>query len=155
MSWLWPICTGAENLASTGIQSPDHPACSELLYRLHYLLSPYSEQWLSIPYSAAVNTWSVHYTTTTPIMLITSCLEFFFSAMATDNNLPLFWNSGFQFFLQHDIYLSVLPYAGGRFIPRTYCWFCDDVSLWRNLYDCILTVPKTEPWVFRHSSFMG
>jgi len=31
-----PIWTGVENLAPTGIRSPDHPACSQLLYRLHY-----------------------------------------------------------------------------------------------------------------------
>jgi hypothetical protein len=27
---------GAENLAPTGIQSPDHPACSKLLYQLSH-----------------------------------------------------------------------------------------------------------------------
>jgi hypothetical protein len=32
-----PVWTGAENLASTRIQSPDHPACSQPLYRLCYL----------------------------------------------------------------------------------------------------------------------
>jgi hypothetical protein len=31
-----PICTGAENLAPTGIRSPDRLARSELLYRLSY-----------------------------------------------------------------------------------------------------------------------
>ena len=31
-----PIWTGAENLAPTGIQSPDRPARSESLYRLRY-----------------------------------------------------------------------------------------------------------------------
>jgi hypothetical protein len=31
-----PILTGAENLAPTMIQSPDRPARSQLLYRLHY-----------------------------------------------------------------------------------------------------------------------
>ena len=31
-----PVWTGAENLAPTGIRSPDYPACSQLLYRLHY-----------------------------------------------------------------------------------------------------------------------
>jgi hypothetical protein len=31
-----PVWTGAENLASTGIQSPDYPARSESLYRLRY-----------------------------------------------------------------------------------------------------------------------
>jgi hypothetical protein len=30
------VCTGAENLASTGIRSPDLPARSESLYRLRY-----------------------------------------------------------------------------------------------------------------------
>jgi hypothetical protein len=33
-----PVRTGAENLASTGIRSPDRPARSESLYRLSYLL---------------------------------------------------------------------------------------------------------------------
>ena len=31
-----PVWTGAENLAPTGIRSPDRPACSQSLYRLHY-----------------------------------------------------------------------------------------------------------------------
>jgi hypothetical protein len=31
-----PVWTGAENLASNGIRSPDRPARSELLYRLRY-----------------------------------------------------------------------------------------------------------------------
>jgi len=31
-----PVWTGVENLAPTGIRSPDHPAHSELLYRLSY-----------------------------------------------------------------------------------------------------------------------
>jgi hypothetical protein len=31
-----PVWTGAENLAPTGIQSPDRPARSESLYRLSY-----------------------------------------------------------------------------------------------------------------------
>ena len=31
-----PVWTGAENLAPTGIRSPDRPALSESLYRLSY-----------------------------------------------------------------------------------------------------------------------
>jgi hypothetical protein len=31
-----PVWIGAENLAPTGIQSPDLPAHNESLYRLHY-----------------------------------------------------------------------------------------------------------------------
>ena len=31
-----PVWTGAENLISTGIRSPDRPACSESLYRLSH-----------------------------------------------------------------------------------------------------------------------
>jgi len=31
-----PVWTGAENLALTGIRSPDRPAVSESLYRLSY-----------------------------------------------------------------------------------------------------------------------
>jgi hypothetical protein len=31
-----PVWTGAENLVSTGIQSPDRPARSQSLYRLSY-----------------------------------------------------------------------------------------------------------------------
>jgi hypothetical protein len=36
--WVGPgaVCVGAENLASTGIRSPDLPARSESLYRLRY-----------------------------------------------------------------------------------------------------------------------
>ena len=32
-----PVWTGVENLAATGIQSPDRPARRQLLYRLRYL----------------------------------------------------------------------------------------------------------------------
>ena len=32
----WPVWTGAENLAPTGIRSPDRPARSQLLYRIRY-----------------------------------------------------------------------------------------------------------------------
>jgi len=32
----WPVWTAAENLAPTGIRSPDRPARSESLYRLSY-----------------------------------------------------------------------------------------------------------------------
>jgi hypothetical protein len=32
----WPVWTGAENLAPTGIRSPDHPTHSQFLYRLSY-----------------------------------------------------------------------------------------------------------------------
>ena len=32
----WPVWTGAENLATTGIRSPDRPARSQSLYRLSY-----------------------------------------------------------------------------------------------------------------------
>jgi len=31
-----PVWTGAENLAPTGIRSPDRPACSQSLYQLYY-----------------------------------------------------------------------------------------------------------------------
>ena len=34
--WV-PVWTGAENLAPTGIRSPDRSVRSELLYRLNYL----------------------------------------------------------------------------------------------------------------------
>jgi hypothetical protein len=33
---LWPVWTVAENIAPTGIRSPDRPARSESLYRLSY-----------------------------------------------------------------------------------------------------------------------
>jgi hypothetical protein len=42
----WPpglVWTGAENLAPTGIRSPDHPARSESLYRLSHRDSRLSE----------------------------------------------------------------------------------------------------------------
>jgi len=137
----WPFAQVQIILSSTGIQSPYRPACSKSLYWLHSPSTLFRAVIINTIF-AAMNMWSVHSTTTTItvmliMLIITSCLKSF-PAMATANNLPLFWNSGFQFFLQHDIYLSVLPYAGGRFVPRAYCWFCDDVSLRRNLYDRIL-----------------
>ena len=39
-----PICLGAENLAPTGIRSPDLPVSSESLYRLRYSGPQYSCQ---------------------------------------------------------------------------------------------------------------
>lgn len=93
--------------------------------------------------------WWVHYFLSS---LLNICCEFF-PAMATGNNLPVFWSCGFQFFLQHDIYISILPYAGGRFIPRTYCWFCNDVPLRRNLYDCIL-VTLLFDWVLNFQALV-
>ena len=36
-----PVWTGAENLASTGIRSPDRPARSQSLYRLRYPAQPF------------------------------------------------------------------------------------------------------------------
>ena len=44
-----PVWTGAENLASTGIQSPDRPARSQTLYRLSYYHAILSDN--SIVYS--------------------------------------------------------------------------------------------------------
>ena len=44
-----PVWTGAENLAPTGIRSPDRPARSQSLYRLRYpayKVSPYGLQYL-------------------------------------------------------------------------------------------------------------
>jgi hypothetical protein len=38
-----PVWTGAENLAPTGIRSPDGPACSQSLYRLLYLAHRFME----------------------------------------------------------------------------------------------------------------
>jgi hypothetical protein len=49
----WLVWIGAENLAPTGIRSPDLPACSELLYQLNYPSSsdiPHTEH---IVYAAA------------------------------------------------------------------------------------------------------
>jgi len=42
-----PVWTGAENLALTGIRSPDHPARSQSLYRLRYPV-PHWPRWPSI-----------------------------------------------------------------------------------------------------------
>ena len=39
-----PVWTGAENLASTGIRSPDRPARSQSLYRLSYPAHSSSER---------------------------------------------------------------------------------------------------------------
>jgi hypothetical protein len=34
---LWPVWKGVDNLVSTGVQTPDYPACSKFLYWLCYL----------------------------------------------------------------------------------------------------------------------
>ena len=41
---LEPVWTGAENLAPTGIRSPDRPGRSELPYRLCYPSSQYNRK---------------------------------------------------------------------------------------------------------------
>jgi hypothetical protein len=40
-----PVWTGAENLAATGIRSPDRPARSQLLYQLRYPAHTYTYLW--------------------------------------------------------------------------------------------------------------
>ena len=40
-----PVLTGAENLAPTGIRSPDRPARSEWLYRLSYPGLQHSDEY--------------------------------------------------------------------------------------------------------------
>ena len=42
-----PVCTGAKNIASTGIRSPDRPARKESLYRLSYS-DPYIYMYIYI-----------------------------------------------------------------------------------------------------------
>jgi hypothetical protein len=42
------VCTGAENLGPTRIQSPDHPAGSEPLYQLSYR-NLYKSEWTPLP----------------------------------------------------------------------------------------------------------
>ena len=39
-----PVCTGAEDLVLTGIQSTDRPARSDSLYRLRYAWPPHNVQ---------------------------------------------------------------------------------------------------------------
>jgi len=49
-----PVWTGAENLAPTGIRSPDRPAPSQSLYRLSYsALEPESPQLIKYPRALA------------------------------------------------------------------------------------------------------
>jgi len=59
--WGWmglsePVWIGAENLASTGIWSSDHPARSESLYRLSYPGSPLNVVQLYFPVSFNIPT---------------------------------------------------------------------------------------------------
>ena len=44
-----PVWTGAENLDSTGIQSPDRPARSQSLHRLRYPARRVQEEQTKIP----------------------------------------------------------------------------------------------------------
>ena len=48
-----PVCTGAENLTSMGIRSPDRPARSQSLYRLHLFSDATSKMYPS----ATVLSW--------------------------------------------------------------------------------------------------
>jgi len=41
-----PVQTCVENLASTGIRSPDRPACSQSLYRLSYPIRNFMNNFL-------------------------------------------------------------------------------------------------------------
>jgi hypothetical protein len=54
------VWTGAENLAPTGIQSPDYPACSQSLHRLSYLTHTYNK-YLKINSHLTENTQNLHY----------------------------------------------------------------------------------------------
>jgi len=42
-----PVWTGVENLAHTGIRSPDCPACSQSLYQLSYPPHPTEGKWVN------------------------------------------------------------------------------------------------------------
>ena len=50
-----PVWTGAENLAPTGIQSPDRPARSQSLYRLSY---PAHRVFRAVTVFCKLETWS-------------------------------------------------------------------------------------------------
>jgi hypothetical protein len=52
-----PVWTGVENLASTGIRSPDRPARSESLYRLSYR-GPQQIALYPLKYQGSVETHS-------------------------------------------------------------------------------------------------
>ena len=54
-----PVWTGAENLANTGIRSPDRPARSQSLYRLSYPVHPELKAHHLIPSSSEImNAWN-------------------------------------------------------------------------------------------------
>ena len=58
------VWAGAENLASTGIRSPDRPARSESLYRLGYPGR--------LSYSKVVDYWQVRYNLSHPCSQLTT-----------------------------------------------------------------------------------
>jgi hypothetical protein len=67
-----PVWAGAENLAPTGIRSPDRPACSQSLYRLRYLAHQMTYE-LQILY---FHTTYLHIWQTVVLFLYTSFLQF-------------------------------------------------------------------------------
>ena len=55
-----PVLSGAENLASTGIRSPDPPARSHSIYRLSYSAQKKKRYWtLNVCLIFRTNVWSV------------------------------------------------------------------------------------------------
>lgn len=60
--------------------------------------------------------------------------------MAINNNILVFWKYWIQSVVQHDIYISVLPYVGRRIFSQENSWFCNDVHFWWNMHDCILKI---------------
>ena len=78
-----PVWTGTENLAATGIRSPDRPACSHSLYRLSYATHTEKERHCKLPLSkvtvitrilSIVLTWMLGHVQPVTSMVETMCV---------------------------------------------------------------------------------
>ena len=62
-------------------------------------------------------------------------------------DLPVFWNFWFQFLLQYDFYVSVLPNVRRELVPRSHCRLCGYVFVRKLFNDILRAVRKSS--VFR------
>lgn len=68
------------------------------------------------------------------------------SALATDHQFHVFWDSGIQFSFQHDFHVSLLSYARRGLLPKSHRGLCLHVFVRRLSNDCILSGNMTDAY---------
>ena len=70
--------------------------------------------------------------------------------MEASHKFHVLWNNRLQFLIQHDIHISVLSDARGRFLSGPNSWLPLHVHLWWISHDCILSFTSSFLWVSRY-----